>query len=180
MTWTTPASGLAIPADNEKILYDLAAGVAAGQAYSTGSGFTYATANQDFTNVDRVSFDTATLDDHGTPQLRVVIALQISALGGCSSLTPRVQAFVEAATASTGSVNTNVQLYSGTTLTGGSLTTGFKSFDSGWVSMAALNAGALNISGYGFTILRPRYQLDRGGTDPTIFHLAAMLFVRVA
>lgn len=179
MTWTTPASGLAIPADNEKILYDLASGVAAGCGYSTGSGFTYNTTAQEFTNADRVAMDVAQLDDNGTPQMRIVITCQISAVGACTSFTPKAQVYVEAATGSTGSVNTTVTLFTATALTtaGGTLTTGFKSFDSGWVSFASLGT---NISAYGVTVLRPRYQLDRLTADPTVFHLTASYFVRVA
>lgn len=177
MTWTTPASGVAIPADNEKILYDLASGVAAGVGRSAGSGFTYNTTAQEFDAADRVAIDVSRLDDNGTPQMRIVMTCQISALGGCTSFTPKAQVYVEAATLSTGSVNTTVTLFTGTALTGGSLTTGFKSFDSGWVSFASLGT---NISGYGVAVLRPRFQLDRLTADPTVFHLTASYFVRVA
>lgn len=179
MTWTTPASGLAIPADNEKILYDLNSAVAAGVGRSAGSGFTYNTTAQDFDAADRVAMDVSQLDDNGTPQMRIVITCQISAVGACTSFTPKAQVYVEAATGSTGSVNTTVTLFTATALTtaGGTLTTGFKSFDSGWVSFASLGT---NISGYGVAVLRPRFQLDRLTADPTVFHLTASYFVRVA
>ena len=177
MAWTTPASGGVIFAANEKILYDLNSAVAAGVGRSAGSGFTYNTTAQDFDAADRVAMDVSQLDDNGTPQMRIVITCQISAVGGCTSFTPKAQVYVEAATLSTGSVNTTVTLYTGTALTGGTLTTGFKSFDSGWVSFASLGT---NISGYGVAVLRPRFQLDRLTADPTVFHLTASYFVRVA
>jgi len=177
MAWTTPAAGAIITSANSKILYDLNSAVAAGCGYSTGSGFTYNTTAQEFTNAGRVAMDVSQLDDNGTPQMRIVITCQISAVGGCTSFTPKAQVYVEAATGSTGSVNTTVTLFTGTALTGGSLTTGFKSFDSGWVAFSSLGT---NISTYGVAILRPRYQLDRLTADPTVFHLSASYFVRVA
>lgn len=177
MAWTTPASGGVIFAANEKILYDLNSAVAAGVGRSAGSGFTYNTTAQDFDAADRIAIDESQLDDNGTPQMRIVITCQISAVGACTSFTPKAQVYVEAATGATGSVNTTVTLFTGTALTGGSLTTGFKSFDSGWVNFASLGT---DISAYSICVLRPRYQLDRLTADPTVFHLTASYFVRVA
>ena len=177
MAWTAPAAGQIITAANSKILYDLNSAVAAGVGRSAGSGFTYNTTAQDFDAADRVAMDVSQLDDNGTPQMRIVMTCQISALGGCTSFTPKAQVYVEAATLSTGSVNTTVTLFTGTALTGGSLTTGFKSFDSGWVNFASLGT---DISAYSICVLRPRFQLDRLTADPTVFHLTASYFVRVA
>lgn len=177
MAWTAPAAGQIITAANSKILYDLNSAVAAGVGRSAGSGFTYNTTAQDFDAADRIAIDESQLDDNGTPQMRIVITCQISAVGACTSFTPKAQVYVEAATGATGSVNTTVTLFTGTALTGGSLTTGFKSFDSGWVNFASLGT---DISAYSICVLRPRYQLDRLTADPTVFHLTASYFVRVA
>lgn len=121
----------------------------------------------------RVFLDTVTGDDEGTIQMRVVMTAQISALNSATSITFKAQAFVEAASNSTGNVNTTIPLYTPAAVT----TTGFKSFDSGWLSIASIGT---DISGFGFAVLRPRYQVDFvTGAGPSIFHVTSSIALRV-
>lgn len=154
-------------------------------AWAVGSGFTFNTDAQEYVTAtptsqfgDRIKFDTTELSANGTPQMRVVQQVQVSAANSATSLTLRLQAYVEAASGNTGAVNTNIGLVTGAAITGSPVSTGFKSVDSGWVSFASL---VTNISAYGFTILRPRYRLDFvTGAGPTLFHLSALVMIRVA
>ena len=128
---------------------------------------------QDFDSTSRVFIDQATGDNEGTIQMRVVMTAQITALNSATSITFKAQAFVEAASASTGNVNTTIPIYTPAAVT----TTGFKSFDSGWVSIASL---LTDISGYGFAVLRPRYRVDYvTGAGPSIFHVTSSIALRV-
>lgn len=178
MAWTEPISGQAVPAQNDRLLYTLAQSAAVGHGRSAGSGFTFNTDNQEYDAASRIVLDMATLLTEGTPQIRIVQTLQISAVGGCTALTPRAQVYVEAASSSTGNVNTTKTLYAATTFTGGTLTTGFKSVDSGWVNCSSLNTN--DLTGYGFLVLRPRFRLDATTANPTLFHLTAQFYLRVA
>lgn len=178
MAWTSPVSGNAVPAQNERLLYTLAQSVAVGHGRSAGSAFTFNTDNQEYDAASRIVLDMATLLTEGTPQLRIVQTVQISAVGACTSFTPQFQVYVEAASASTGQVNTTKTLYAATTFTGGTLTTGFKSVDSGWVNCSSLNTN--DLTGYGFLVLRPRFRLNSVTGNPTLFHLTAQVYARVA
>ncbi len=175
MTWTTPTDGFPIPSQNERLLYSQLSGVGVGGAYKANT-FTHNAAAQEFDGANRVILDVATLDDEGTPQIRLVQTVQITALNGCTSFRPRAQALVEAASGATGTVTTTIDLSVPTALTGGTLTTGFKSFDSGWIALSAI--GSLSTSG--FVVLKPRFQLDSVTANPTLFHLTSQAFLKVA
>jgi hypothetical protein len=165
--------------DNLDVLYTSHPVMRAGCGYDASSATGSMNADGgEFDTYDRLVLDLATADDEGTVQVRTVITYQLSAVNSATSVTARAQAYVEAATASTGSVNTNIGIYTAAALTGGSLTTGFKSADSGWVSAASL---VTNISGYGIALLRPRWRIDYvTGAGPSIFHYAVTYLARVA
>lgn len=190
MAWTAPRTwvvGETLTAallnahlrDNLDVLYTSHPVVRAGCGYDASSATASMNADGgEFDFHERLMLDVATADDEGTVQIRTVIAYQLSALNTATSVTARAQAFVEAATASTGSYNTNIGIYTATALTGGSLTTGFKSADSGWVAASSL---VTNISAYGIAVLRPRWRIDYvTGAGPSIFHYTVSYFARVA
>lgn len=176
MSWTAPTYAGIVSSTNLNLLYNHT-GYLAASAYSVGSAFTYNTDAQDFAEYDRISALTFAPGD-GVAQMRIVMQCQISAVGTCTSFTPRLQAFVQATT-SGGTVNTTIPLWQFAALTtgGGGLTTGFKVFDSLWQNVSTLNT---NLSGYGATLLRPRFRLDSVTANPTVFHLAAQVFLRTA
>jgi len=176
MTWTFPVSGGPIPAANERILYDH-------HYLRNGSGFKLAPGapNTDWLDYDwaePVCFSTVDAGGNGQVQMRIVAAINVTAVGtGVTSFNLRTQAWVQAALSNTGVIGTNIPLFTPSALAG-ALTTGWKQFDSNWLPLASL---ATNVAGWGWTILRPRYRWDHNGSvAPTVANASVTLLMRIA
>lgn len=176
MAWTTPAAGAIITSANSKILYD-------SDAYTrTGSAFwstvaTFGAVSAAGTPEVATFCYTDALAAYGTVQARVSLIYNLTVLGACTSLTPRVYLNVNMAALSLASIGVNREIQTGTALTGGTLTTGWKQIDTGWVSLASLTT---DLSGYGITSGSLRYHFTAVTGNPTIVNAFAYMHFRVA
>ena len=185
MAWTAPRTWVAgeiVTAallnthvrDNLKVVYDAASYIRAGSGWIAVP--VLSTDNSDFTDAAPLLLSTTDLATNGTLQVRVMAQANCTAAGtGNTSHRIRTKAWVRAAGGATGTVGTNIALY--TPAAGGALTTGWKTFDSGWTNAASLTT---DISAYAWTILHPRYYLDLPGTGSTWANLSVMIVARVA
>jgi hypothetical protein len=95
-----------------------------------------------------------------------VSQFNLTALGACTSLTLCHYFGVLMAPNNSGVVGSNVELKAQPALTGGTLTTGWKTYDSGWLSCGS--GLVTDISAYGVTIGSPVHRFDTVGGNPTI------------
>lgn len=175
MAWTTPAPGAVIPSTNEKILYDATNSITQGVA--TDSSVATYNAVASFTERNSpVVCDITTANDNGTVQLRVYTQYNLTAIGACTSLTLTAYLGV-LMSATTGSIGSNVSLISATALTGGTLTTGWKTYDSGWRDISAL---ATDLTAYGHLVGTPVYRFDTVGGNPTIGRIGMTVQMRIS
>lgn len=186
MAWTTPSTRATLyvvtattwnneVVGNTKVLRDHASAMRSGTGFTTpipayGSDVTLTTSP--------FVCDYVLGDDNGTPQMRIVGAYNITAVGACTSLALTMKATILLATGNTGQTGTVKSLYAATTLTtgGGTLTTGYKTFDSGYVSLSALTT---DLSGYGVMILDPVCRFDTAGGSPTITNFGTLYEPRI-
>jgi hypothetical protein len=178
MTWTVPVDGALIPAENEKLLFLAQLTHRHGSASITA----VATYNAVATYTEHVApllLDQPTMEsaDGGDAQIRIVSQFNLTALGACTSLTLRHFLGVLMAPNNSGVVGANVELKAQPALTGGTLTTGWKTYDSGWLSCGS--GLVTDISAYGVTIGSPVHRFDTVGGNPTIGRCAVAILGRI-
>ena len=178
MSWTNPVDGALIPAENEKLLFLAQLTHRHGSASITAIA-TYNAAASYTENVCPLLLDQPTMEsaDGGDAQIRIVSQFNLTAIGACTSLTFRHFLGIQMAPNQSGVLGTNVELKAQPALTGGTLTTGVKTYDSGWLSCGS--GLVTNISGYGVTLGVPVHRFDAVGGNPTIARCAVAILGRI-
>lgn len=176
--WVPAVDGNPIPAGNENLLFLAqlthrhgSASIAAVATYNAVATYTE--------HVAPLLLDQPTMEsaDGGDAQIRIVSQFNLTAIGACTSLTLRHYLGVLMAPNNSGVVGSNVELKAQTALTGGTLTTGWKTYDSGWLSAGA--SLVTDISGYGVTLGNPVHRFDAVGGNPTIGRAGVVILGRI-